>query len=159
MSYTATGDGTTAITFTVASSAKAGIYPIAVTAKGGGMTRTALISLTVASSQNFSFSVNTNAMRIQQGAAAGTVIVSTGNFTGGFDSTVVITFGGLVPGMKYRAMGATGSKLVNISVGITAASYTSAGTYPITITASGAGISYSAIVQITVTQPAALAKR
>jgi uncharacterized membrane protein len=155
----APGDGTVTATFAVASSAKAGSYSVVVSGSGGGQTETAPLTLTVTGAQGFSFAVNISAMTIQQGGKPGVLTVSTGNFTGGFNSTIDITFSGLAPGMNWGPAGATtGNNLVNVSTGFTAATYTPLGTYPLTITATGAGITHSAIVQVTVTSASAQKK-
>jgi uncharacterized membrane protein len=147
----APGDGTVTATFAVASSAKAGSYGVVVSGTGGGQTKTTAMTLTVSAAQDFSFAVNIPAMTIQQGGAASVLTVSTGHFTGGFKSTISISFGGLAPGMNWSPAGATtGNNLVNVSTGFTAARYTPVGTYPITVTATGAGITHSAIVHVTV---------
>ncbi|HEX4773586.1 MAG TPA: protease pro-enzyme activation domain-containing protein [Bryobacteraceae bacterium] len=161
-SFAAPGDGTATVTFAVAASAKSGTYSVVLTGTGGGLTASAPVTLIIpaaATTPNFTFSLNTNALTIQAGGAAGTVVVSTGNFTGAFNSTITITFSGLVPGMNYGATGATAANnLVNTSIGITAAASTTPGTYPITIKATGAGISYSSVVQVTITKAAVSSK-
>ncbi len=155
----APGDGSAIVTLAVGSTAKPGTYTIEVTGTGGGQSETATVSLTIVGTPGFSFGLNISSMTIQQGGAAGTVIVSTGDFTGGFNSTITITFAGLAPGMNYGATGAnTGNNLVNTYIGITASTATPVGTYPVTITASGAGVTHSAVVQVTVTKALAQAK-
>ncbi len=147
--------GTTILRLALAATVKAGSYSLLIAGTGGGQTASVPLTLTVAGVANFSFAVSTASITIQQGGAAGTVVVSTGNFTGGFNSTITITFGGLGPGMNYGSRGATaGNNLVNVSEGITASSATAPGLYPVTITASGAGVIHSAIVQVTVAKPA-----
>ena len=151
----APGDGSTVATFTVASTAKPGTYSVMVTGTGGGITATAPLTLTIAAPSDFTLAVNVSSITIPQGGA-GTVIVSTGNFTGGFNSTIVVTFSGIGNGMNWRVLGATtGNNMVNISDSFTAASYTPVGTYPVTITATGAGITHSVVVQMTVVAPSA----
>jgi len=148
----APGDGTVTATFAVASSAKAGSYGVVVSGTGGGQTETAPLTLIVTAVQDFSFAVNVSAMTIQQGGSASVLTVLTGNFTGGFNSTISISFSGLAPGMNWSPAGATtGNNLVNVSTGFTAATYTPIGSYAITVTATGAGITHSAIVHVTVT--------
>jgi hypothetical protein len=118
------------------------------------------VTLIIAAPQDFSFAVNVSAMTIAQGGAPGVLTVSTGNFTGGFNSTIDISFGGLAPGMNWGPAGATtGNNLVNVSTGFTAATYTPVGTYAMTVTATGAGITHSAVVQVTVTSASAQAKK
>ena len=154
----APGDGTVAATFTAAASAQAGTYTVTLTGVGGGQTKTVSMVLIVAgnTAKDFSFSLSVSSMTIQQGGPAGVVIVSTGNFTGGFNSTITLSFSGLAPGMNYGFVaGNSANNLVNISEGITASASTPAGTYPVTITASGAGISHSGVVQVTVSSAGA----
>jgi subtilase family serine protease len=149
----APGDGTVALGFTVAASATSGTYSVTVTGTGGGQTETVPVTLIVAPAKNFSFGVNVPSMTIQQSGPASTMIISTGNFTGGFDSTITVSFSGLAPGMNFSVVGSsTGNNLVNISLGWTAASSTPVGTYPILATATGAGITHTVTVQVTVTK-------
>jgi uncharacterized membrane protein len=156
----APGNGTVTVTLAVASSAKPGTYNVAVNGTGGGQTQSAPVTLIIAAPQDFSFAVNVSAMTIAQGGAPGVLTVSTGNFTGGFNSTIDISFGGLAPGMNWGPAGATtGNNLVNVSTGFTAATYTPVGTYAMTVTATGAGITHSAVVQVTVTSASAQAKK
>jgi uncharacterized membrane protein len=148
----APGDGTLTATFAAAANAQPGTYTVTLTGVGGGQTKTASMGLTISANKDFSFALNLSSMTIQQGGPAGVVIVSTGNFTGGFNSTITLSFTGLAPGMNYGFVaGNAANNLVNISEGITASASTPAGTYPVTITASGAGISHSGVVQVTVT--------
>ena len=151
----APGDGTLTGTFTAAANAQPGTYNITLTGIGGGQTKTASVVLTITGTtagKDFSFSLNVSSLTIQPGGPAGVLIVSTGNFTGGFNSTITLSFSGLAPGMNYGFVaGNSANNLVNISEGFTASANTPAGTYPVTITASGAGISHSGVVQVTVT--------
>ena len=58
---------------------------------------------------------------------------------------------GFPAGANYGVTGAnTNNNMVNITYGISVSSSTAAGTYPITITASGSGITHSVTVQLTV---------
>jgi pseudomonalisin len=149
----APGDGSTLATFSVASTVKPGTYPVVFTGTSAGITESAPVSLTVAGNSDFTLAVNVSSLTMPQGGA-GTIIVSTGNFTGGFSSTITITFSGLGVGMNWGVLGATtGNNLVNVSDSFSAASYTPVGTYPVTITATGAGMTHSAVVQMTVVAP------
>ncbi len=156
----APGNGIVTVTFAVASSAKAGTYNVAVNGTGGGQTQTAPVTLIIAVAQGFSFAVNVSAMTIQQGGQPGVLTVSTGNFTGGFNSTIDISFSGLAPGMNWGPAGATtGNNLVNVSTGFTAATYYAGGDLRDDGYGNGAGITHSAVVQVTVTSASAQAKK
>ncbi len=159
-SMPAPGDGLNSMAFAVLSTAKPGTYPIILTASGGGVTQTALLSLTVASPADFAFSVSSNSLAVQQGGAAANLTVSTGNFTGGFNSTITITYTNLAPGMNWRWIGGTAANnMVNNTVGFFVPAYTPVGVYPITVTATGAGITHSATINITVTTAAGQNKK
>ena len=146
----ATGTGSVTATFTVSSTVKAGTYPMTVIGTSAGQTHTASFTLVVGSSPDFTLAVNTPSLSMTQGSS-GSIIVSTGNFVGGFNSTITVTFSGIAPGMNWAVKGATtANNMVNITDSFSAASYTTPGTYPVTITASGAGITHTAVVQMTV---------
>jgi subtilase family serine protease len=133
----APGDGTSSVSFTAASSAKSGTYPVIITATGGGVTQTVPVSLTVATGPNFTLSVNTASITIPQGGS-GSIITSTGNYTGGFNGQMVSTFTGLQPGMNYGVTGANASNnMVNITIAFSIPSTMAAGTYPITVVDTG----------------------
>src|SRR5262249_2685797 len=104
---------------------------------------------------DFSFAVNVSSLSVAQGAASSPLTVSVGNFVGGFNSTITLMFSGLPPGMSYYNTAATTrDNLIYISFAMTASSSTPVGTYPITISATGAGIAHSGVVQVTVTKAA-----
>ena len=146
----APGNGTLLATLAVSSSARPGTYSITMNATGGGQTQTALVTLTITPNADFTFSVSTAALTITRGSS-GTVVVSTSNYTGGFNSTISISFAGLTAGMNWAVTGAnTANNSVNLFDSFSAASYTPVGTFPLTITASGGGVSHSAVVQVTI---------
>ncbi len=70
-----------------------------------------------------------------------------------FNAQISIRFSGLATGMNWSVIGAnTANNLVSVVDSFTASKSTPLGTYPVTITATGSGISHSAVVQITVTR-------
>jgi uncharacterized membrane protein len=153
------------VTFTVASSAKAGVYPVTITATGGGLTQSFPVSLTVTTGPNFTLSLNTASITVAQGAS-GTVTSSTGNYTGGFNGQMVVMFSGLPAGVNYGVTGATAANnMVNITFSFTVPSNLAVGTYPITLTdrgnsgsaATGNGVTQTATFNLVVT--AATAKK
>ncbi len=149
----APGDGSTVLLLSASPAAAPGVYPVTIDASGGGIAQAVVVPVTITQTQNFSFLVNTNTLTLREGGPAGAIVISTGKFTGGFHSTITITFSGLAPGMNWGSQGATATNdYVNNTVGFTAASYTPVGTYPMKVTASGGGITYSAIVNVTVTR-------
>lgn len=157
----APGDGTVAVNFSAESTTKTGAYSVLLTASGGGITQTIPIALTVAASQDFTFTTNVSALNILRGGAA-SVTTSNGNYTGGFNGQITVNILNMPVGMNWAVTGAnTANNMVNITYQFTAASYTPTGTHPITITAIGNGgsIVHQAVVQVTVTSPVSSAKR
>jgi uncharacterized membrane protein len=149
----APGSGTATLTVAAGSTAKTGTYTLTVSALGGGQTKTSIITLTITGTANFSLQVSLGSVTLPQGGSAGAVVVSTGDFTGGFNAGLTVTFSGLGPGMNWKVTGSNASNnMVNTSIVFTAASTAATGTYPITVTAVGGGITHTAVVQATVTK-------
>ncbi len=145
------GSGTSALGFAVGPKVAPGSYVLHILATGGGITRAVQLTLVVTAAPDFAFAVNTSSLTLQAGGAPVTLLVSTGNFTGGFHSTIAITFTGLPAGVSYGALGtATGNSTVNVSESLSAGATTPAGTYSVIVTAAGGGVAHSATVNITV---------
>ncbi len=144
--------GSGAVVATIAAGAKlaAGNYVVQLTAIGGSCNESVYLAVNISNGPDFSFTVNTTAVSIAQGGT-GSFITSSGNYTGGFNGQMTVTINGLPYGANYSVTGANAANnLVNITYGITAAASTPLGTYPVTITASGSGITHSVTVQLTV---------
>lgn len=148
----APGDGTVVAAFRVAATARPGVYTVAVVGSGGGVTESALITVTIVTVKpDFSFAVNVTSLTAQRGVVSKPFVVSVGDFTGGFNSTITLTFAGVPPGMSYKNTGAsTGNNLINTLFTVTASPATPVGTYPVTITATGGGVTHSAVISVTV---------
>jgi hypothetical protein len=139
-----TGSFTTStLTVTAAASTAPGNYNLTVRAKGTGVTdQTAAVALTVtaAATPSFSVGVAPTSLNLAQGAAGtSTVTITRAN---GFAGAVNLAVSGAPAGLTVTpnpasiAAGSTTSTL-NVSAGAS----TAAGTYPITVTASGTGVS------------------
>ena len=144
-SIAAPGSGTSAVTFTVASTTATGTYSITLTGTGGGITHTATVSLTVsaATTGTFTVSVSPTSGYLAQGQSGyGVVTVSV---SGGFNSAVTLSATGVPSGVTSSfspasiAAPGSGTSDFNLSVSRTAP----IGTYPITITATGGGVTKS----------------
>ncbi|MGA3041876.1 MAG: protease pro-enzyme activation domain-containing protein [Bryobacteraceae bacterium] len=147
-SIAAPGSGTSTMTLAVASTTTTGTYTITVTGTGGGLTHTATVSLTVTapSSGNFTISVSPSSGYLYRGTS-GYVIVTT-TISGSFDSAIALSATGQPSGVSVsfspasiRAPGSGRSEMI-LSVSATAAF----GTYPITITGTGGGITHTTVL-------------
>ena len=139
------GSGTSTATFTVASSVAAGTYSTTITGTGGGITHTATVSLTVtaATAGAFTVSVSPTSGYLDRGQS-GYAVVSV-SVSGGFSSAVALSASGVPSGVTYSftpasiAAPGSGTSDFNLSVARNART----GTYPITITATGGGITHT----------------
>jgi kumamolisin len=141
----APGSGTSTATFTVASTTTTGTYTITVTGTGGGITHTATVSLTVTAptTGGFTVSVSPSSGYLDQGQS-GYAVVTTA-VTGGFDSAISFSASGQPSGVTVSfspaSIAAPGSGTTDMN--ITVARKAARGTYNITITATGGGVTHT----------------
>jgi subtilase family serine protease len=144
----APGAGTSTLTMTVASTTVAGTYMITVTGTGGGITHAATVSLTVTSptTGSFTISVSPTSGYLEQGRS-GYAVVTTA-ISGGFDSAIALSATGEPTGVTISftpasiAAPGSGSSDMLLTVSRTAP----VGTYPITITGTGAGVTHTTVL-------------
>jgi subtilase family serine protease len=138
-----TGTGSSTMSIVVASSAAAGTYSITVSGVSGSTTEKTTVSLTITAPVTGSFSISVSPtsgylIRGQSGYAVVTVTA-----TGGFDSAVALSATGVPSGVTSSfsptSITGSGTSHFNLSVSRTAPT----GTYPITITGTGGGVTKS----------------
>jgi kumamolisin len=147
-SIAAPGPGTSTLTIVVASTTAVGTYTITITGAGGGITHTTTVSLTVTAptTGGFTISVSPTSGYLRQGQSGYAVITTT--VSGGFDSAVALTANGQPAGVTVSfspasiAAPGSGTSEMLLAVSRTAAT----GTYPITITGTGGGITQSTVL-------------
>jgi subtilase family serine protease len=148
----APGSGTSTMTMTVASTTATGTYTITVTGTGGGITHTATVSLTVTApaSGNFTISVSPASGYLLRGQSGYAVVTTT--VSGGFNSAIALSATGVPSGVTYSfspasiAAPGSGTSDFNLTVSRTAPT----GTYPITITGTGGGLTHTTILTFTI---------
>ena len=144
-SIAAPGAGSSTMTMAVASTTATGTYTITVTGTGNSVTHTATVSLTVtaASTGTFTISVSPTSGYLLQGQS-GYAVVTT-KVSGGFDSAITFSATGVPTGVTYSftpaSIGAPGSGSTDFN--LTVARNAPTGTYPITITGTGGGVTKS----------------
>jgi kumamolisin len=147
-SIAAPGSGTSTLTLAVASTTTAGTYTITVTGTGGGITHTATVSLTVTAQTSGTFTISVSPTsgylyRGQSGYAVVTTAVS-----GGFDSSIAFSATGVPSGVTYSftpaSIGAPGSGTTDFN--LTVSRSAPLGTYAITITGTGGGVTKSTVL-------------
>jgi subtilase family serine protease len=134
-----TGSGSSTVTFTVAANTTTGTYPITVTGTGGGLSRTAVISLTV-TGPTFSLSVSPASGYLYQGTSGYVVVTTAG--ANGFSSAVALSATGeptgVTIGFNPSLIATPGSGTSNMTLTVSPTAPT--GTYLITITGTGGGV-------------------
>ena len=143
-----TGSGSTTMTVSTAASTLAGTYPLTITAVSGNLTHTATPSLTVTAAPDFNITATSSQTGVAGGNGVYTVTVAAVN---GFNGAVTFSVSGLPTGASaiFAPTSVTGSGPTTMTVS-TAAS-TSAGTYPLTITAVSGNLTHTATPSLTVT--------
>ena len=150
----APGSGNSTMTITVGAGTLIGTYPITVTGNGGGMQRTAIVTLTVTAAPSFTISASPASLNVAQGNQGTSTITTIG--INGFNSAITLSASGMPSGTTVSFNPATipapgsGNSTMTITVGAS----TPAGSYPITVTANGGGIQQTTIVTLTVTAAA-----
>ena len=144
-SIAAPGSGSTTLTMAVASTTAAGTYSITVSGTGGGITHTATVALTVTAptAGAFTISVSPTSGSLRQGQS-GTASVTTA-VSGGFDSAIALSATGEPTGVTFTftpaSIAAPGSGTSSMLLTVSRTAKT--GTYPITITGTGGGITHT----------------
>ncbi len=138
-----TGSGTSILTLSVSSTAATGTYTITVTGTGGGITKTATVSLTVTApvAGTFTISVSPTSGYLDQGQSGYAVVTIT--VSGGFNSAVGLSATGVPTGVtgSFSPASITGSGTSDFTLTVSRSAPT--GTYPITITGTGGGVTKS----------------
>jgi uncharacterized membrane protein len=137
-----TGTGNSTMSITVASTVAVGTYPITIKGTSGAITETTTVNLTVTApvAGSFTLSVSPSSGYLDQGQS-GYATVTTAT-SGSFNAAISLSATGVPPGVTYSfspasiAAPGSGSAHFNLTVSKTAPT----GTYPITITGKGGGV-------------------
>jgi len=150
-SIAAPGSGTSSMSMAVASTTAAGTYPITVTGIGGGVTQTTTVTLTVTAPGTPDFTVSASPASVTVRGDTGRSTITTA-VSGGFSSAVALSATGQPAGVTVSfapaSIAAPGSGTSTMTM--VAAYTTPDGTYPITVTGSGGGITHNATVTLIV---------
>lgn len=141
------------LSIVTATSAPTGTYTLVVTASGGGVTRTANVTLNIGAAPTFSISATPSATVLAGQNASYQVTLTA---VSGFASAVSLSVAGLPSGAitVFAANPMSLSSTISTGVTIGTSSATPAGTYYLTLTASGGGITRSAGITLIVSAPA-----
>jgi kumamolisin len=143
-----TGTGNSAVSIVVGSTVAAGTYPITITGTSGATTETTTVSLTVTAkvAASFTISVSPSSGYLLQGQS-GYAVVST-TVSGSFNSAITLSYSALPSGVtatfSKNPIAAPGSGTVDFT--LTVSKTAPIGTYPITITGTGGGVTKTTIL-------------
>jgi len=137
------------LTLSASPSAATGTLSIPISGTSGVLTHTTTLTLTVnpVQSPNFGISPNPASLTVSRGASGTSTITITR--TGGFTASVSLSASGLPAGVtaNFNPLSTTGTSSV---LTLSASSAATIGTFPITITGSGGGLTKTATISLTV---------
>ena len=145
------GSGVCALGVTVGSTVTAGTYPLTVSATGGGVTKTAPLSLIVLAPPSFSLTVSPASLSLAPGASGNSTATTVA--TSSFNSAITVSVTGAPAGVTVTAGAVSAPGSGSKSIGVTLASSVVAGTYPLTVSATGGGVTKTASLSLTVLPP------
>ena len=149
------GSGTATLSVQ-AMTAAAGSFTLTITASGGTSTHTASVALAIAAAApppDFAVSASPTSLQVNAGAS-GTSLVSVSPMNG-FMASVMLSVAGVPSGAAASFATPTlatgsGTDMLTMSSGTAGA-----GTYPLTVTASGGGVSHTSSISLTIAAVAA----
>jgi len=149
-SIAAPGSGTSSMSIAVASTTATGTYTITITGTGDGVTRTATLALTVTATTTgaFAISVSPASGYLNRGQSGYAVVTTT--VSGGFDSAITLSASGIPSGVtgSFSPTSITGAGTSDFTLRVARNAPT--GTYPITITGMGGGVTHSTLLTFSV---------
>jgi len=148
-SFAAAGTGASAVvTFAAAASAAPGTYAVTITGTAGALVHAVTLNLQVAGTPSFSLTATPATLAVQQGTSGSSVIALAP--VNGFSGTAAFSVSGLPTGVT--ASFSPASSASSSTMTLTAASNAWVGSFPLTVTAVGAGgIVRTAAVSLSVT--------
>ena len=142
------GAGSSTLTATIAATMAGGTYAVTVTATGGGATKTALLAINVLPPPSFTLALSPTTLTVAPGGYATTTASTMRTTT--FNSAVSVKVTGMPAGVT-ASTGTIATPGSGIStLGITVGSSTAGGTYALTVTATGGGVTKTAALTLSV---------
>jgi hypothetical protein len=141
------GSGSSTLTVNASSSTSAGTYPLTITATSGSLTHTAQVNLTVA---DFSIAVSPSSQTLTaQGNSKATYTVTI-SALGPFSATTTFSVSGLPARTSASFSPGSVPGKGTSTLTITAKGKAPSGTYPLTVSATGGGLTHSATVSLVI---------
>jgi hypothetical protein len=147
-SIKAPGAGTSTLTATIPVTMAGGTYAVTVMATGGGATKSALLALNVLPPPSFSLALSPTSITASPGGYGTTTATTIRTAT--FNSAISVKVSGLPAGVTAStgSINAPGSGISTL--GITVGSSAAGGIYALTVTATGGGITKTAMLTLAI---------
>jgi subtilase family serine protease len=147
----APGSGSSVLRLTATSAAKAGVSSVTVTAAAGSMKHTVSLSVTIAPAPTFTLTPSSTSISLAPGASKSLTITTAPNST--FNSAITLAVSGLPSGMTAQVLPASvvpapGGRTTTVTFSV--ASKVAAKGYPVTVSATGGGITQTQKLTVTV---------
>lgn len=139
---------TSTLTIDTSGSSSTGTYPFTVNANAAGQIKTATATLTVNEEADFSISITPPERTINQGES--TTFTVTMNEIGEFNEQVTLTASGLPTGATPNFGPTSGTPTFTATLNIDTLESSPAGSYTVTVDASGGGKSHSVTASLTI---------
>jgi uncharacterized membrane protein len=146
----APGNGSSTLTFTLASGAISGAYAITITATGLGLTHTALLSLTVVAP---SFIITPSSLAVLVGQGHSNQVTLTETAQNGFNSSVALSSSGAPSGVTVSFSPTALTANTPVTATMIASAGATPGSYTITITGTGGALTQTASLALIVAVP------
>jgi hypothetical protein len=147
-SIKAPGAGTSTLTATIPVTMAGGTYAVTVMATGGGATKSALLALNVLPPPSFSLALSPTSITASPGGYGTTTATTIRTAT--FNSAISVKVSGLPAGVTAStgSINAPGSGISTL--GITVGSSAAGGNYALTVTATGGGVTKTAMLTLAI---------
>ena len=142
------GSGTSTVTVAASNSAVAGRYSIAIKGTSGSLTNTIILPLMLTSSATFTLAAAPSSVTMAAGASSATTITMTA--ASGFTSSIALSTGSLPAGITVQFSSTSITQFSGTTFTARAASTVAAGSYPITVTGTGGGVTPAPTVVVTI---------
>jgi hypothetical protein len=156
----APGSGSSVLKLAATSAAKAGVYAVTVTAAGGSVTHNVSLSVTIAPAPTFTLTPSATSIGVAAGASKSVTMTTAPNST--FNAAITLAVSGLPSGMTVQILPASiisAPGAATRAVTFAAASKVAAKAYPVTVSATGGGITQIQKLTVTVALRSATRKR
>jgi subtilase family serine protease len=147
----APGSGSSVVKISATSAAKADVYALTVTAAGGSVTHNVSLSVTVAPAPAFTLTASGTSISMAPGSSKSLTITTAPNST--FNAAITLAVSGLPTGMAVQVLPASviaAPGAATTTLTLSASSKLAAKAYPVTVSATGGGVTQTQKLTVTV---------